>query len=128
VVSAPLRFSEVRLMILSVRSPVARKTHTCEWCWSPVLPGQRYVRYAQMGEDGFWEFKACEPCHELSVTVADLLEYDEGLTDDDLVAWAREVDDDDPDVVEARAYLTRWQAARDALEARLAAERGEGLW
>lgn len=46
---------------LSKRILVARKEYTCVFCRKPIAIGQRYTRYAYIGEEGF----ECDKFHSM---------------------------------------------------------------
>lgn len=44
----------------------ARKTHTCEWCGHPIIPGETYlVETMRDPAWGFYTQKTCNPCEHL---------------------------------------------------------------
>lgn len=103
------------MRIIASENPVARLTHRCCLCNRQIMPGERYNRQRNIGDDGPYVFKACAHCHALT-RVSNILDavdyYGEGYIEDDFQEW-------EPGTVqEARwkvQYNRKWQRRDGAL-------------
>lgn len=99
--------------------PKARKTHWCDLCAMPIVPGTVYDRIGSCG-DGHWTTYRLHPeCHALQKLIAfDVCEQEMYFAEGNLRANVREHMTDEQ---YGREVLGAW---RDILRAR----RAEGSW
>ena len=92
-------------MQLRHSTPVARKAHRCDWCYTTIQPGEKYHRSTNIYDDRIYDWIACAACDALCLDVWDWsYRPDEGVGEDSFMEWAREHADVDP---RARDYLAR---------------------
>jgi hypothetical protein len=90
--------------LMSEAKPVARRQHTCDWCFSKVEAGQRYRTLRVLDDYGFHTWKCCLPCLAMAPKVQKWTwDDEEGMSADDFLEWAHE-HEEDPD---ATAFLVR---------------------
>lgn len=44
------------------RTPVAKKMHTCIWCWNKIVIGERYYRFVGVGNGDFQNWSMHSDC------------------------------------------------------------------
>lgn len=103
------------MITLDIQRPTARKEHRCDWCYTTINPGEKYVRSRHIGDDGPYSWKACLPCDSLAGTVWEwAYRPDEGISEDSFAEWANEHRDDPEYGPAAVSYCQRRDAAKEA--------------
>jgi hypothetical protein len=93
------------VLTLRESTPVARKSHQCDWCYGQISPGEKYHRSTNVYDDRLYDWVACEDCTALCPDVWEwAFRPDEGIGEDSFAEWAHDHAGVD---VRARAYLTR---------------------
>lgn len=89
-------------------TPVARKTHRCDWCYVTIQPGTRYHRSTNIYDDRLYDWLSCLACEALCPEAWDWAgRPDEGIGEDMFAEWAHDHHTDAEHGQAARDYLAR---------------------
>lgn len=97
-------------VLLREKTVVARKAHHCGTCeGTAISPGESYSRQTYVYDGRVYDWVQCDGCRAIAGLVFTWMEdwYDEGISRDDYVEWAREHQDHPLHGDAARAYLAR---------------------
>lgn len=101
-------------LLLREKTVVARKGHLCDTCETTAISvGETYSRQTYVHDGRVYDWVQCESCRAIAGLVFTWMEdwYDEGISRDDYVEWAREHRDHPLHGDAARAYLSRASGA-----------------
>lgn len=79
--------------LLAEKTVKARKRHLCQTCNATAIqPGETYSRQAYVYDGRVYDWVQCVACRALGDLVFRWMEdwYDEGISRDEYVEWARE--------------------------------------
>lgn len=97
-------------LLLREKTVVARKGHLCDTCETTAISvGETYSRQTYVHDGRVYDWVQCESSRAIAGLVFTWMEdwYDEGISRDDYVEWAREHRDHPLHGDAARAYLSR---------------------
>lgn len=97
-------------VLLREKTFVARKAHRCDTCEATAISaGESYSRQTYVYDGRVYDWVQCGACRAIAGDVFTWMEgwYDEGISRDDYLEWAREHKDHPVHGEAARAYLTR---------------------
>lgn len=109
--------------ILRETFPIARKEHTCEFCFGKIQIGQKYVRQTNVYEGSVYDFITHQECSEVT---SELDMYDdcddEGLNDEQFreglneYVYANHYDKESDDICSDWQDLPYYEIAKKVLE------------
>ena len=68
--------------VLMRRERTARKTHSCDYCGSPIIRGEVYS-YAVLKHETLYEWKSHLKCEVIASALWNYIDPDEGMSDED---------------------------------------------
>jgi len=69
----------------------ARKTHQCNYCLEPILPGERYELYVGKYDGELFEWKSHEICTDIAHEIWDYVDPWDGMGEEEFREGCRDV-------------------------------------